>query len=218
MSNLLLVAMAGIEICVGTELVCGPPNGFLAPGGWLAESGLVMVPDAVGTEAALTLYGVDTDQASVMSADVRSDGRRERVHIQRVSLGNGRVTDAAEVGTAAACADMDTFDWNGGAGLRVHATALGTSDPSSPSVVLIDGNPRIGALVMLVPGDTVEIRETRRDGRLLRERLTVKHGEDVMEMRREGARRQQVCHGVRRDKLWYKEGPASAEQGEANGS
>lgn len=197
MSNLLLVVMAGIEICVGAELVCGPPNGFLAPGGWLAESGLVMMPDAVGAEATLTHYGVDTDQASVLSAEMRTSGRDTRVHIQRVSLGNGRVTEETARRASAPCVEMADFDWNGGGGLRVHATALGTTDPSSPSVVLVDGNPRIGALVVLVPGDTVEVRETRRYGRLLRERLTVQHGEAVMELRREGGGRQQVCHSDR---------------------
>jgi hypothetical protein len=172
-----------------------PPRvGFLDPGGWLAEDGLVTMPDAVGAEAHLTHYEVDTGQASIVSASVRtSAGQRPRVWIHRVALGDGGVTSSTELRGMSTCTNVGDVDWTSGEGLRVEATGLGTSDPSSASVVLVEGNPRIGALVMLVPGDTAEVREVRRGGHLLRESLTVRHGEDVMALRREG-RRREVCH------------------------
>ncbi|MES2640765.1 MAG: hypothetical protein V4850_14815 [Myxococcota bacterium] len=171
-----------------------PPLGFLDPGGWLAEGGLVTIPDAMGAEAQLTHYEVDAGQASVVSASVHdSIDERPRVWIHRVALGHGGVTSSTELRGMASCTNVGDVDWTSGEGLRVEATGLGTTDPSSASVVLVEGNPRIGALVMLVPGDTAEVREVRRGGHLLRESLTVRHGEDVMALRREG-RRREVCH------------------------
>lgn len=173
-----------------------PAIAFLDPGGWLADGGVVTMPDAIGAEAALTRFDVDTRQATVVSAAVhRSLGKQPRVRIRRVRLGTGGVASSAELRGLSRCTDVGDVDWTSGPGLRVEATGLGTSDPSSASVVLVEGNPRIGALVMLVPGDTTEIREVRRSGHLLRESLTVRHGEDVMALRREGDRRE-VCHAM----------------------
>ncbi|MDP2309170.1 MAG: hypothetical protein Q8P18_24315 [Pseudomonadota bacterium] len=168
---------------------------FLESGGWLAEGGLVTMPDAVGAEATLTRFQVDTGQASVVSADVRrAAGERPRIRIRRVRLGNGGLTSSGEL-RGDNCMDVGEVDWTGGRGLQVETTGSGTSDPSSASVVLVDGNPSIGAFVMLVAGDTAEVREVRRDGALLRESLTVRHGADVMALRREGERRE-VCHAM----------------------
>lgn len=194
---LIAATAMGVGADVDLVLVSPPPQvAFLDPGGWLADGGIVTMPDAVGAEAALTRYEVDTRQATVVSAAVhRALGKQPRVRIRRVRLGSGGVASSSDLRGLTRCTDVGDVDWTSGPGLRVEATGLGTSDPSSASVVLVEGNPRIGALVMLVPGDTAEIREVRRDGLLLRESLTVRHGEDVMALRREGERRE-VCHAL----------------------
>ncbi|MDP2315111.1 MAG: hypothetical protein Q8P41_19585 [Pseudomonadota bacterium] len=196
-----VVTVNTVETCLGTDRVVAPAGDVVTGGAWIVDGGMGAVPDALWAEAELVSYEVTAGQASLVSADIRArpasalgtGDAGPRLRIKRVNLGDAEVTASRGVRGTSACADVDNVDWTGGAGLRVEAAALGTSDPGTASVVLVDANPWLGALVLLAPGDTAEVRELRRDGRMIRESLTVQRAGGGIALRRDGDR-SRVCH------------------------
>jgi hypothetical protein len=150
----------GVAAAVGVR-VDMPAMHTVAPSGVWRQ-----VPDAIAVETALATYRIGADDASVVTAQV--DGEGARIH--RLDLGDGAEQDLAARHAKHVCTrGVSSGLWNGGPEIRVFEARQGRA----PGLVMVDGDPKIGALVALAPGDRVDVRDVRRDGVLMREVVRV---------------------------------------------
>jgi hypothetical protein len=182
------VADIGVQVEMPPVVVHGS---ILGTGIW---SG---VPDAMALEIALTAHNIPTEDASLVSAapTVDADGT-SHVRLAWVDLGDGTERFAVQRrGTGRVCTAKTVGGfWEGGHEVLVYApsSAWAAENLSTPAFVLIDDNPRVGALVSLAPGETLTVRDLRREGLLWRELVTVsrKKGSLVLD-RQDGV--EQLC-------------------------
>lgn len=156
--------------------------------GWVLDvDALAELPAATRLEAELAVYGVESRSGSILTAG-RSDDARPLgdVAVQRRNLGNGRVDEWVDRLPARGCAAVSGA-WRVGE-LRVHTLPVGTPDAAGPQLILVEGFSELETLVPLAPGDTVEMRRVSRQGAVLDKRVIVRHGEQTLELRTEGAR------------------------------
>lgn len=164
-----LVADVGVTVEMAPVFVKGS---VLETGIW---SG---VPDAMALEIALTEHHIPTRDASLLSAAPHVDADGEtRVRLAWVDLGDGteRLAVERKGGGKACTARSQAGFWTGGHQVMVYApsSAWAAENLSAPAFVLVEDNPSIGALVSLAPGETLTVRDLRRDGLLWREVVRV---------------------------------------------
>ncbi|MFN7142437.1 MAG: hypothetical protein ACK4YP_01575 [Myxococcota bacterium] len=174
-----------ISLALAAEIPPEPPP---ADAPWhIAADALPDVADPTGVEAIFHRYGVDTDDTALVSAaSYAPSPTRRRVRVRRENLGNGDVSERLDLRPVRNCAAAGDA-WGTGA-LRLHTVAAPEAPAPDPAMVLVKDNPRIGSLVIMLPGDTVEIREVRRNGRLVTKSVVVHRRAERLELRRAGDR------------------------------
>lgn len=175
-----------LSVALATEPPPAPPSPVDAP--WhIAADALPDMADPTGVEAIFHAYGVDAaDSALVSAAAYAPSPTKRRVRVRRENLGNGDVSERLDLRPARNCAAAGDA-WGTGA-LRLHTIAARDARATDPTMVLVKDNPRIGSLVIMLPGDKVEIREVRRNGRLVHKSVVVHRRADRLELRRAGDR------------------------------
>ncbi len=184
-----LVADVGIMVEMAPLRVVGS---VLGTGIW---SG---VPDAMAVEIALTTHHIPTEDASLLSASTSIDsGGVPRVRLTWVDLGDGTERMAVErKGSGKLCTNRSQASfWSGGHEVMVYApsSAWAAENQSAPAFVIVDDNPRIGAMVSLAPGESVTVRGLRKDGLLWRETVRVDRKLGALILDREGGL-EQLCY------------------------
>jgi len=90
---------------------------------------------------------------------------------------------------------VDGGVWSGGANVMTYDPTEGREDEvaNSPGFMLVADNPAIGALVSLSPGDSVTVMNMKREGKLLREVVSVTRPSGTVSVERdhEGER---ICY------------------------
>lgn len=156
------------------------------------------VPDAMALEIALTAHNIPTEDASMVSAAPWLDAAgNERVRLAWVDLGDGteRLAVERKAGGKVCTARSQGGFWRGGQQVMVYnpSSAWAAENLSAPAFVLVDDNPRIGALVSLAPGETLTVRDLRRDGLLWREMLRVDRKQGALLLDRQDGF-EQLCY------------------------
>ena len=159
-------------------------------GNTLATGTWSQVPDALAVEIALAHYDIGTDDASVVKMIAYEGPRAQpRVRLTWVDLEDGFGREMADRSARHGCTPPALGGvWSGGNEIGVYATS-----EVPPGLVLVEHHPTIGALVGLAPGDTLTVRDVRRNGGLLRETVTVARESGSLIVRR-GTDRERLCY------------------------
>ena len=131
------------------------------------------LPDIMGAELALERYGVAPGDASVIRVTMTAGGTE--LDWSELSTGDVKLRVHKEGERSLCTATVDTGIWSGGSGVMIYDPSEGRADEvsRSPGFMLVDDNAAIGALVSLAPGDAVTVMDLRRDGKVLREVVSV---------------------------------------------
>jgi len=158
-------------------------------------SGLQGIADPMGVEAVFAQYGVDTEKTDLVTAErYGQSALGRRVRVQRMNLANGATAETVALRPERGCTEFGGASWSSGS-LQVHAATLGGEASATPSMVMVKENADIGSLVVLMPGDTVETRQVRQNGRLVSDAVRVRRNSAQLEVRNEGGR-QMICSGT----------------------
>jgi hypothetical protein len=124
----------------------------------------------MAVEIALVQHRIDRqDAALVAGSDVRVGHQLDWIALEDGTQRSGRQ------GRGRICTPVAEGVWNGTGDLVFYEPTPTQLDAvrARPGMLLIDGDPEVGALVSLAPGDTATVRELRRDGRVVRESVEV---------------------------------------------
>jgi len=158
-------------------------------------SGLQGIADPMGVEAVFAQYGVDTEKTDLVTVErYGQSALGRRVRVQRMNLANGATAETVALRPERGCTEFGGASWSSGS-LQVHAATLGGEASATPSMVMVKENADIGSLVVLMPGDTVETRQVRQNGRLVSDAVRVRRNSAQLEVRNEGGR-QMICSGT----------------------
>ncbi len=131
------------------------------------------LPDVMGAEMALERYGIDPRDASVISVSI--DDEATRLDWSELQGGDVRLR-VQKGGQRSLCTStVDGGVWSGGSNVVIYDPTDGREDEvaAAPGFMLVEDNPAIGALVSLSPGDSVTVMNLKREGKLLREVVSV---------------------------------------------
>ena len=139
------------------------------------------VPDGMAVEIALVQHRIDRQDAALVAGTAAPVGHQ----LDWIALEDGAQRSGRQ-GTGRICTPVEEGVWHSGGDLAFYEPTRTQLDAvrARPGMLIIDGDPEIGALVSLAPGDTATVREFRRGGRLVRESVEVARATGRMRVER----------------------------------